>query len=185
MEDSEQRLLVAAARAGDPDAWEALYRALYPRLRAYVARRVEPSQVDDQVSEVMTRAVAAVERFAWGPAGGFDGWVFGIARRVTADYHRHRARSERRFGLNESPAWHGDIGDALELDDEHEAVRAAFARLTEPEREVLELRVVAGLSAEETAAVLGRRPGAVRTAQSRALAHLRRLLVPVGEAAAT
>ena len=55
-------------------------------------------------------------------------------------------------------------------------MRQAFARLSDADRELLELRVVAGLSAEEAAAVLGRRPGAVRMAQSRALTRLRRHL---------
>jgi RNA polymerase sigma-70 factor (ECF subfamily) len=67
-------------------------------------------------------------------------------------------------------------GEALERAGEHAEVRAAFTRLSAPERQVLELRVIAGLSSEETAAVLGKQAGAVRTAQSRALAHLRELL---------
>ena len=41
---------------------------------------------------------------------------------------------------------------------------------------MLELRVIAGLSADQVAAVLGKRAGTVRTAQSRALAHLRELV---------
>ena len=64
--------------------------------------------------------------------------------------------------------------DSVEIADEHAAIRAAFARLSEADREVLELRVIAGLTPEQTAAVLGKRPGAVRTAQSRALARLRK-----------
>jgi RNA polymerase sigma-70 factor (ECF subfamily) len=48
--------------------------------------------------------------------------------------------------------------------------------LTPAEQEVLELRVIAGLSAEQVGEVLGRNSGAVRTAQSRALAHLRELM---------
>jgi len=55
-------------------------------------------------------------------------------------------------------------------------VRRCFSLLSEKERELLELRVVAGLSAEQVAAVLKKRPGAVRSAQSRALAHLRTLM---------
>jgi len=59
-------------------------------------------------------------------------------------------------------------------------MRAAFALLSADERELLELRVVGGLSAEEVAAALGKRAGAVRTAQYRALAHLRRILETEG-----
>ncbi len=52
-------------------------------------------------------------------------------------------------------------------------VRAAFDRLSPEDQEVLELRVVAGLSAAGVAQATGRAAGAVRMAQSRALSRLR------------
>lgn len=52
-------------------------------------------------------------------------------------------------------------------------MRAAFAKLSKADRELLELRVVAGLSSEDAAAALGKKPGAVRMAQARALEKLR------------
>jgi RNA polymerase sigma-70 factor (ECF subfamily) len=60
--------------------------------------------------------------------------------------------------------------------EEAAALRAAFCRLSDEDREVLELRVVAGLSSDQTAEVLGKRPGAVRMAQARALERLRALM---------
>jgi RNA polymerase sigma-70 factor (ECF subfamily) len=66
--------------------------------------------------------------------------------------------------------------ERLVLADEHDQVRRLFGLLNQAERELLELRVIAGLSADDAAAALGKRPGAVRTAQSRALARLRSLL---------
>ena len=54
------------------------------------------------------------------------------------------------------------------------AVRVAFERLAPEERELLELRVQGGLSSEEVGRLLGKRPGAVRMAQARALQRLRR-----------
>jgi RNA polymerase sigma-70 factor (ECF subfamily) len=172
--------LVDAARAGDQDAWEQLYRHAYPRLRAYAARRVGVEHADDVVSETMTRAVHAIDRFELGPVG-FDGWLFGIARRVSADHHRRAERAVRRG--RDAVAANGDgaaagvsIDDGLVLADEHEQVRRLFGLLNDAERELLELRVIAGLSADDAAAALGKRPGAVRTAQSRALQRLRSLL---------
>ena len=69
--------------------------------------------------------------------------------------------------------------EALVAGEEQDAVRMAFGRLGDRDRELLELRVVAGLSADEVAGVLDMRPGAVRTAQSRALERLRALLLEV------
>lgn len=171
----DRRALAEAAQRHDPAAWEAIYRSIYPRLRAYVARRVGPADAEDLVNETMTRAVAGVDRFTWGPAG-IDGWLFGIARRVTAD-HTRRAERERRAMLRISDADHqAPVEEGLELRDDADTVREAFEQLSPDERELLELRVIAGLSSDEVAAVLGKRPGAVRMAQSRALTNLRRRL---------
>lgn len=168
----DQAALVQRARLGDAEAWTTLYVAVHPRLRAYVGRRVGAGAADDVVSETMTRAVEAIDRFRWEPAG-FDGWLFGIARRVSAEHVR---RSARRWRRSETvPALAAPVDEAMILSADQAEVRLAFERLRPQEREVLELRVIAGLTAEQAAAALGRRPGAVRTAQSRALARLRSL----------
>ncbi len=177
---SDARRLVSAACDGDEAAWEALYRAIYPRLRAYFVRRVGTEHADDGVSETMTRAVASIERFQWGDAG-FDGWVFGIARHVSVDHHRRldRVRRYRHVGRL-FPGGKFDASEPVDHDlvvgDDQALIRQLFARLSPAEQEVLELRVIAGLSADQVGEVLGRKPGAVRTAQSRALTHLRELM---------
>lgn len=53
--------------------------------------------------------------------------------------------------------------------------------LPEKQREILVLRLVVGMSAEETAEAVGSSPGAVRVAQHRALAKLKKTLNPGGE----
>jgi RNA polymerase sigma-70 factor (ECF subfamily) len=169
--DAAHRLAERAA-AGDHDAWERIYRSAYPRLWAYAAHHVGRHAADDVVSEVMMRAVAGIDGFRRTPAG-IDPWLFGIARRVAADHHRSAGRRRRWTRAVAAPAM-AQPSDAIELADEHLAVRAAFNRLAPNDREVLELRVIAGLTPEQTAVVLGKRPGAVRTAQSRALARLRK-----------
>lgn len=169
-----QRDLVERARSGDGAAWEQLYRHAYPRLRAYAISHTGAQVAEDLVNETMARAVAGIQRFKWEPSG-FDAWLFGILRRVCFEHHRRQGRRRR-------DAWFGPDGDGsvpgeeLDIADDHAAVRRAFAMLRPADREVLELRLVSGLSAEETASVLGKRSGAVRTAQSRALANLRRLM---------
>ena len=65
-----------------------------------------------------------------------------------------------------------------------EALGELLRLLPEKQREILVLRVVVGLSAEETAEAVGSTPGAVRVAQHRALGRLRKeitaLAVPIG-----
>jgi RNA polymerase sigma-70 factor (ECF subfamily) len=163
--------LVERARACDPEAWEILYTRAYPRLLAYASRRLDHERARDAVSEAMVRAVAAIDRFTW-QGGGFEAWLFGILRHVVLDAHRAEGRRNR--PLPEPPQiGPPDPADLLLQGEESAAVRAAFERLSPFDQELLELRVVAGLSSEETARVLGKRPGAVRMAQVRALERLR------------
>lgn len=172
----DPEVLVEAARGGDPDAWESLYRGVYPRLRRYVASRVGPADAEDLVSETMTRAVAAIEGFTWEPAG-FDGWVFGIARRVTADHNRRSARRRDQPLVSLDRSSDGDeLGAGLERDDEHVQLREALARLGDDDRELLQLRALGELSFDDVARIVGKRPGAVRTASSRAVARLRAIM---------
>jgi len=167
------------ARQGDEDAWEHLYRQVYPRLRAFLGRRMGTDDADDAVNETMARAVAGIDDFRFGPAG-FDGWVFGIARNVIAEHYRQAGRRQRQVVAGQQVAVDTDPPalpeEGLERQDDRDRVRRQFHRLSPAEQELLELRVVAELSADEVATVLGKRPGAVRTAQSRALGHLRRLV---------
>jgi RNA polymerase sigma-70 factor (ECF subfamily) len=166
--------LVDRARSRDPDAWEALYRRAYPGLVAYASRRLGADRGRDAVAETMARAVAGIDRFEW-RGSGFDGWLYGILRHVVVDAQRSQTRGRvERNGTDVSP----DPGplDYVVQGEEAEAVRQAFSALGADDRDVLELRVVAGLSSEDVAAVLGKRPGAVRMAQARALERLRREL---------
>jgi RNA polymerase sigma-70 factor, ECF subfamily len=142
-------------------------------------------QADDLVSETMTRAVASIDRFQWTDAG-FHGWVFGIARHVSVDHHRRQDRVPRYHHISRTFSGNKIDGIApveqdLDIGDDQVLIRHLFTHLTPAEQEVLELRVIAGLSAEQVGEVLGHNAGAVRTAQSRALAHLRELMVHHGE----
>jgi RNA polymerase sigma-70 factor, ECF subfamily len=169
--------IIERARGFDPDAWEELYRRLYPALRAYAGRRLAPVACDDAVSEAFTRAMEAVDRFSW-RAGGFEGWMFGILRNVVLEsYRKHRPECLLPEGAAPEPA--ADEPEALErlvAGERAAAVREAFAALPADERELLELRVLGGLDAKAVGVIVGKRAGAVRMAQARALARLGDLL---------
>ncbi len=164
--------LVDRARRGDQEAWARLYRAAYPRLVAFGARRLGSLDLArDAVSETMARAVGSIDRYV-GADCGFTPWLFGICRHVIADVQRTSGRPLPPSILAsdvEAPS----AVDALVADEERTLVREAFGRLEADEREILELRVVAGLSSSDVASILGKQPSAVRMAQKRALARLR------------
>ena len=168
------RVVVARAVARDADAWEHLYRRGYPSMFAYARRRLDSeAAADDAVSEAMTRAIEKIDRFTWRGAG-FDAWLYGILRNVVLEQRRSAGR--------DLPS---ELADPVPTDPEHDPsaivaraerdreLRTAFASLDDGDRELLELRVVAGLSADAVAEVTGKRAGAVRMGQKRALARLR------------
>ncbi len=169
---SSPEQLVERARAGDAEAWVTLYRNAYPGLYAFARRRL-PTHDDavDAVSETMARAVADLGRYR-SDAGGFPGWLFGILRNVVRNVQRRDGRPVPVVGEAAPP----DVLEHLVDDEDAAELRTAFGRLPAADRELLELRVVAGLSAEEVGLATGRTAGAVRMAQSRALGRLRDLM---------
>jgi RNA polymerase sigma-70 factor (ECF subfamily) len=173
-EDEEADALAVSLRDGEAVAWEELFRKVYPSMFAFAARRLGSEEGRDAVAETMARAVASKERLPVASAA-MAPWLFGILRHVVADAQRRSYRARRLRAWSTSPEMPMD-SERLESDEERKALRAAFALLGERDRELLELRVVAGLTVEETGRVLGMQGGAVRTAQSRALARLRKHL---------
>jgi len=167
--------LVTGARAGRRDEWETLYRRALPRLLNYARRRLPSDEhARDAAAETMVRAVASLDRFA-DEGGGFDAWLYGILRHVVLDAQRRLWRE----APVAAPETKGDEPTAVDVvieRDDAAQLRAAFSLLSADDQEILELRIVAGLSSEAVAEVVGRRPGAVRMAQTRALARLRGLL---------
>lgn len=171
--------LVSAARLGDQNAWAELYRAAYPKLLGYARCRLGGfDEAKDAVAEVMARAVTAIERFD-GSDDRFTPWLIGICRNVVVDAQRakYRFTSEPEIDyVSDSPT----PLDYLMADVEHELLRQAFARLSDDDREILELRVIAGLSSEDVAIILDSQPSAVRMAQMRALHKLRVIVEELG-----
>jgi RNA polymerase sigma-70 factor (ECF subfamily) len=109
-------------------------------------------------------------------------FVYGIAAHKVADAHRAVARN-RAEPTDEIPE-----RAAVDASPEQMALDAdSAARMTEllnvlpaKQREILILRVVVGLSAEETAEAVGSSAGAVRVAQHRALTRLRAEIIAAG-----
>lgn len=174
IDQDELKQLAESAKDGSADAWEAIYRRAYPRLIAFASRRIGSEDARDAVNETVAKAIAKIERFEW-RGGGFDAWIFAILRNCIADIQR---RSTRFSGSEPEDVPDLDRGPAEYILDSEEAdaVRMAFMRLPDADRELLELRVVGGLDSYQVAEVLGKKPGAIRTAQSRALIRLRTIL---------
>lgn len=175
----EERLLLARARDLDPDAWETVYRRSYARFVDYARRRLPAgADPDDAVSEALARAMDRVHTLQ-DRGLRLEAWLYGILRNVVLEQVRSSGRAPAPAPEQHLP----DPGPGpLErvLDQELTgSLRVAFTGLSDDDQEVLWLRLVGGLSAAEVAEVVGRREGAVRQAQSRALERLRRRMEEV------
>jgi RNA polymerase sigma-70 factor (ECF subfamily) len=173
--------LVASAQAGDRAALEDLLARLRPGVLRYCRARLgrdggSYGSADDVAQEVCMAVLTALPRYV-DQGRPFAAFVYGIAGHKVADAQRagFRDRSDATDALPERADEAPGPEEAAVVAAETAAAAALLDRLPPAHRELLLLRVVAGLSAEETGAALGMTPGAVRVAQHRALARLREL----------
>jgi RNA polymerase sigma-70 factor, ECF subfamily len=132
---------------------------------------------DDVAQEVCIAVLSALPRYR-DMGRPFASFVFGIASHKVADAVRSATRSAvPTEDLPDGPDEHPGPEEMAVAFIEAQRARELLARLPDHLRELLVLRVVAGMSAEETGNVLGMSAGAVRVAQHRALARLRAIAV--------
>ncbi|MEV6863207.1 sigma-70 family RNA polymerase sigma factor [Streptosporangium subroseum] len=170
--------LTRLAVQGDRTAIESLIAQLRPMVVRYCRGRLgrvsgQYHIADDVAQEVCIAVLSALPRYR-DMGRPFASFVFGIASHKVADALRSSVRSavptqDLPDGPDEGPGPEETVVRYIEA----EHARRLLFRLPDNQRELLMLRVVSGLSAEETGNVLGMSPGAVRVAQHRALARLR------------
>jgi RNA polymerase sigma-70 factor (ECF subfamily) len=165
--------LLDAVRQGADWAVAELWRDLHPRLLAYF-RGAEPGAAEDLAADTWVDVARSLHRFDGGETD-FRRFAFTIARRRLSDHRRRRFRRRTDPVAAETLADHaaGDDPAAAALGQQALAV---IGRLPRDQAEVVLLRVVAGLGADEVGAIVGKSAGAVRVIQHRALRRLAALL---------
>lgn len=168
---------VDRARRGDEQAFRTLYRAVQPGLLRYL-RVLVGDHAEDVASEAWLQIVRDLESFR-GDEAAFRAWAATVARHRALDHLRRLRRrpmeTEDVDQLSEVPS--GDDTPTLALDaiTTRDAV-ALIARLPQEQAEAVMLRVVLGLDTAAAGRILGKRPGAVRTATHRGLRRLAGIL---------
>jgi RNA polymerase sigma-70 factor (ECF subfamily) len=175
-------MLAELAVRGQPAAIDTLLRQIRPMVVRYCRARLgrisgHYHAADDVAQEVCIAILSALPRYQ-DMGRPFASFVFGIASHKVADAMRSAARlaiptEDLPDGPDDRPGPEETAVAYLEA----ERARALLARLPVNQRELLVLRVLSGLSAEETGHALGMSAGAVRVAQHRALARLRAIAV--------
>jgi RNA polymerase sigma-70 factor (ECF subfamily) len=173
--------LTAQAVGGQPAAIDSLLRQFRPMVLRYCRARLgrisgHHHAADDVAQEVCIALVSALPRYQ-DMGRPFASFVYGIASHKVADAMRSAANlaiptEDLPDGPDDRPGPEETAVAYLEA----ERVRALLRRLPRQQRELLVLRVLAGLSAQEVGNELGMSAGAVRVAQHRALARLRAIV---------
>ncbi len=176
--EDDLKELTTLAVQGDPGAIEVLIAEVRPMVVRYCRARLgrvsgQYHIADDVAQEVCIAVLSALPRYR-DMGRPFASFVFGIASHKIADALRSAVRAavpteDLPDGPDDRPGPEETVVRYIEA----QRARDLLTRLPDHQRELVLLRVVAGLSAEETGNVLGMSAGAVRVAQHRALARLR------------
>jgi RNA polymerase sigma-70 factor, ECF subfamily len=165
--------VLQAASRGDEAAFGRLWHDLQPRVLRYFMVAA-PAAAEDLASETWLGVVRGLDRFR-GNEPSFRAWVFTIARHEVLDWRRRAARRVTEdLAVNGPPERAApDDPAAAALDDlSTRAALAMVATLPPDQAEAVVLRVVAGLGVDRVAAIMGKRPGAVRVLTHRGLRRL-------------
>lgn len=129
----------------------------------------DPEAVTQDVFLGLYPRLAAIR----GGAAGVRTLIFSIAHARVVDHHRYRSRTPALLEFD--PANDPRTTDSAEDNAFSGNARALalLATLADDYREVLALRIIADLSLESTARIMGKSPGAIKQLQRRALAVLK------------
>jgi RNA polymerase sigma-70 factor (ECF subfamily) len=162
------------ACGGDADAIGELYAELSPCVAGYL-RGSGVRDADDVAGDVFVSVIRGLAKFR-GDETAFRRWIFTIAHHRLVDALRKQAVRAIRLPADEPAGVSEDPYDrVLDRVDAAPAV-SALRSLTSEQRDVVLLRSVVGLSVADTAAVLKKSSGAVKTLHRRALAALAKLV---------
>jgi RNA polymerase sigma-70 factor, ECF subfamily len=172
---------LADARAGDQEAFAAIFRDIQPSLLRYL-RVIDADAGDDVAGDTWLQVIAGLAGFR-GDEQAFRAWLFTIARHRAIDWARSRDRRQalpERLGVTDGRQVTPDTADVVLERLSTRAVLTAIASLPNDQAEIIVLRVVAGLDAPAVAAMVGKTPGAVRVAAHRGLRRLAAVMDQTG-----
>ncbi|KQB87457.1 sigma-70 family RNA polymerase sigma factor [Corynebacterium lowii] len=182
MSEAEEELqaLVPDAVAGDRHALQRIIEIIHPLVLRYVRARISNGRIpgaEDIAQDACLAVVHSIERYT-DRGRPFMAYVYGVVSHKVADARRTdvRDQSHPTDEVPDSTSREANPEEEALVTDGSNRVRELLDSLNEKAREIITLRVLVGLSAEENAAIVGSTPGAVRVAQHRALASLRKEL---------
>lgn len=181
MSESEE-LYIIRAQAGDSACFGHLYDRYIAQIHRFIALKVGTRQeAEDLTHEVFVSAWQKLPNYK--PQGyPFSSWLYRIARNRVIDYYRTKKPQvsiDEQIAIDEAGLGiEGDTSDEFDKGLSMASIQRALAQLSGDQREVMQLRFLDDLSPAEIAQVMGKREGAVRILQHRAIQKLKTILEP-------
>lgn len=196
--DPREAELVSRAKERSPDAWTEIYNRHYRSIYRYVNARVfDQETTEDLSSAVFLAAIKSIDSYNY-KGQPLLAWLYRIARNVVSSHQRRllgpqhakaafdaprqvisrlmrRAQPGEGELAGETIAGHSPEGDPAALVDRLD-LREALGKLRPSQREIVILRFLVGLSTDEIAALMEKKPSAVYSLEARALQSLRKRL---------
>ena len=166
--------LAARAADGDSRAFSELYARWAPGIRRYVGNIVANRwDAEDVTQEVFLRLLSRLGRYD-AQRAAFSAWTLTVARNAAIDHVRRRRSCQPLDELREQPA--ADSSGAVGAG----SLREVLAGMSEPQREILLLRALAGFTPPELSRHGSRSRGSVNALYHRARISARRSLIARG-----
>ncbi len=174
VEAGDEAAIVRAAQH-DPACFAPIYDRYFDRLYAYCLHRTDSaSEAEDLTSQIFICALKSLSSYRGGLVAA---WLFRIARSIVANHYRNRQTGLSFDSMDETlmtddPA----LLDGMLQAEEARRVRTSVNALPRDERELIALRVDAGMTSDEIGKIMGMRAGAVRMKLHRVFKRLQKQL---------
>jgi RNA polymerase sigma-70 factor (ECF subfamily) len=172
-----EQLPVPQAKAGEPEAWDILFRRYQLPLYVYIFELVHDEQASlDLVQETFIAAVRHIGSLR--DDAKFGSWLFGIAHQKCIQRWRKQNREEILLDeIPDAPDESENSPDDLLIRQEQEAeFMELLSQLPLPQRSVLLLHFIEDFSLDEIAGITGAQTGTVKSRMHYAKKSLRKLL---------
>lgn len=170
--ETTSRKGIAVASAEHAVDWEQVYRDLLPKVFRFFCYRVgDQLTAEDLTATTFERAWSNRKRYRK-DLGAFSGWVFGIARRVAADYYRSYLAPAPLDEAASDPV-EGLVEETIQRNSDFERLAALLTDLSPREREIISLKYGGGMTNRQISHLIGLSETNVGTILYRGVSRLR------------
>lgn len=168
--------LIARAKEGEQEAFGLLYRRYHARIYSYIRSRVDTvHDAEDLTERVFLKSFEAMRHYQ-DRGLPYSVYLYQVARHAVIDYYRGKDTSHPLDVLDQNAGQERSVENDVREREVLQEIRVALEQLPEPYQEIIRLRILLGMTAEEAGAWMNKTPGNIRVLLHRALKALRKKL---------